>query len=591
VAEPGVSDNYFAAGGDSIKAIRLVVKINEKTQAGIRIPDIFAYQTIEELASHISRSSSGRDIRKELEQGLSRFSEIKSAILNDPQEAAKLPDSHEDIYPLGSVERGMIYSSLLRPEEPLYYDQFVMRFHIEDISLFERAVGLLVQKHPILRTLYYTRRFSEQLKVVLPGISIPLAIEDIRHISPEEQRSLIKAYKEKDILNRFSFDGELLWHMQVFTVAPGDHYLVWSVHHAILDGWSVNVFNSELVSLCDALSRDLSVKPPSLKHSYRDYAAIMHGRQTSSVTADFWRQTLSGYTRNKLPFNITGKRRNSTSGMKSLYRYLDRSLLKGLESVAAGHEVSVKTVCLSAYLYLMKVTSSENDIVSGLVTHDRPEIEDGENILGCFLNTVPVRMDLRNVRSKKELIGKVSAYLRDLKQHELPLSDIALLTGEKTTQGNPVFDCLFNFLDFHVLEGVPGTHTLTFHPDSMRMEDELMEAGEMTNTLFDLEVSTTLGHFFVKVKYAPAFFDKEDMEYALELYTRILSLLADTSDDKINAGALLTSAERESALYTFNDTDTEFPSEKLLHMLFEEKASASPGSIALVQGTEKISYG
>ena len=104
---------------------------------------------------------------------------------------------------------------------------------------------------------------------------------------------------------------------------------------------------------------------------------------------------------------------------------------------------------------LLRITAGESDVITGVVTHDRPALQGGDKILGCFLNTVPLRVQTAELADGLALIRAVSAALSAQKEHQIPLVDIAgLLGARRDTAGNPIFDTLFNFTDFHVIEEV-----------------------------------------------------------------------------------------------------------------------------------------
>ncbi|OMF83667.1 condensation domain-containing protein, partial [Paenibacillus sp. FSL R7-0273] len=173
-----------------------------------------------------------------------------------------------------------------------------------------------------------------------------------------------------------------------------------------------------------------------------------------------------------------------------------------------------------AYVYLLGILTTEEEIVTGVVSHDRPAMEDADKVLGCFLNTVPLRIGVTGQVSKSELVSRTKQQLAQMKAHELFLVDIAHLIGEVSSPSvNPVFDTLFNYTDFHVLEEQLGDE-LVSEPVHFNLE-----ANEMTNTWFDLEVSQSLQELNMQIKYAPGYFDDREIETAFAWYERILEAL------------------------------------------------------------------
>ena len=356
-------------------------------------------------------------------------------------------------------------------------------------------------------------------------------------------------------------------------------------HHSMLDGWSISVLTTELTQ---ALTKGFQSLAP-LTHDYKDYCAILHGRMASETAADYWKNLLADYSKNKLPFNYKGTRISNELGMKSISKLLDLSLMKKMEQVAAQHKFSLKAVFLAAHTYLMHVICAESDVVTGVVTHDRPEIEDSEKILGCFLNTVPIRVSFKNFNDSLSLLKWVNHYLLDVKPNEIHLSDIAKVIGEKTTLTNPVFDTLFNYLDFHMYEDF-GKNTPSAREVAGNLSEDTFESKEMTNTFLDVELDRTKDLYALKIKFMPAYFHESSIRYALELYERIIGLFVKDLSLPIGSAHLISEAEKKDLLYDFNDTIEDYSKHKTLQYLFEEQAIKTPDNIALKFKDQTVSY-
>lgn len=579
----GIRDNFFSLGGDSIKAITLVVNIKKQLGLTISVNTLYENPTIEQLSHWLSiNNNSGSDIFDYLLAGYEEIGKIKLLIEQENQAKKKLPASYEDIYPVVPIEQGMIFSSLMNPREPVYYDQFSFIIQIDNIELFKEGLHRLVHRHSILRTRYYMSSFSRPVKAVMPEIHLPLTFEDLSTLSTEEKTTRIRNYVENDLHIRLTFDDEILWRINLFRLEGNEHYITYSFHHAMLDGWSVSVFKTELANYN---GRHLS----PLKHSYKDYCAITLGRQYASDIESYWKTLLQDYTRNKLPFNYKGLKIKEAYGMKKVQRIIDKDLLNRLNRVAVDHQLSFKAICLAAHVYLLKIICSEEDITTGVVTHERPSIEDGENILGCFLTTVPIRVAFDKCTDLLSLLKQVNDYLTTAKAYEVHLSDIARFIGDKTSFGNPIFDTILNYTDFHRFEEVSNDSLINILEAGENVSD-ITVSHEMTNTLFDVEVGKTLDKFSARIKYAPGYFHEEDVLYALELYVRIMEAFANNVHTSIAALNLSSSEELKEMLVDFNATEAMYAKEMTLDKLFEEQVKRTPDATALKQDGISLSY-
>ena len=582
-----VNDSFFSLGGDSIKAIGLVNKINQFIGTGVQIKDLYQNQTIEQLAAFVQKEVKPV-VEDMLKEGLAAIDAIKHGILKYEMEGKKLPPDFEDIYPLSSIQKGMMFFSKLRSEEPIYHDQFVYDVRINDFDMdrFKKAIELICQRHSILRTTFNTDGFDQPVQIVHKNRIPEISLVEVSHLEQTEQKKCIDEYLQNDLKDKFMVGDRLLWRLGIFKTSKDRYYMVLSFQHAILDGWSVSVLIHELSKIYGLVIEGKEPDMPGLKNSYKEYVAYTIGRSKTEENEIYWKKMLEGYTRNKLPFNISNKKINNVAGSRIFRRNLGTALMRKLEVAAQKYNCTLKEICLSTHIYLLGIITVEKDIVTGVVTHDRPAIEDSDKILGCFLNTIPIRVDMNGVITKSSLVEKVKEHQVKSKVHELFLGDIAGIIGEsRSNNGNPIFDTLFNYTDFHILEGIEM-------PDSLESEDEenQYESNEMTNTLFDLEISGTLKIFNLQIKYSPNYFYENDIETAYKLYVQILEKFADEDREVLDIEELILEEEKNKILYEFNDTKTEYAKHMLMHQLFEEQARKAPENIALIFEDKKLTY-
>ncbi len=581
----GLNDEFSEIGGDSIKAVRLANQINQRLETSLQIADIYTHQTVKELAVFISEQTDELG-ENDLERGLKLVEELQERVLADPSEAELLPDDYVDFFPLSPIQQGMLLYTTLRPDEPVYHDQFVFQIDFKrfDAGLLQKTMEMIVEKHAIFRTIFPVERFYESIQVVMPGMPPALEIEDFRQLDQQAQQTYIRDYLERDLLEKFVLNTDVLWRMRVYQLDEVRAVLIMTVHHAILDGWSVASLMSEFHNIYSDLVEGKEVLLEQLQSDYKDYVAIGLSRKASTETREFWKRTLAGYSRSKLPFNYSGKRINNYFKMKKHKHYLSKELLDRLETQTKVYGCSLKDLCLSAYLFVMSIITTEKNLLTGVVTHDRPVVEDGDKILGCFLNTIPIYLNFDQELTKSDLIKMVTGYLIEAKYHEIFLADIAQLMGETAGAENPLFDTVFNFTDFHIAS--------TITKDSIVLSEEQLdlESNEMTNTLFDLEFSKTLQAAMAWIKYSPNYFAEQEIATALQMYIRTLEKFAQVGDERLRAVDLISEEEKRWMLFDFNATQAEYPFVKTIDQLFVEQVERTPEAIAVSYGGEGMTY-
>lgn len=581
----GVHSNFFGNGGDSIKAITLVSRVNKALGTSTKVKDLYLNPTVRELAMSIS-TNAGNSVLKELDKGLVIIEDLKREVV--ASSSSLLSEDYEDFYPLSQIQQGMVFYSMLKPEEPLYHDQFTytIRFDKFDERVLYKTVNILMQENPILRTTFRVNNLGQSIQIVHKELSIKDMVEDISYLQKKEQEEFIRAYMQRDLKDKFRFDKDLLWRIKIFRLNSGICCIVLSFQHAVLDGWSVATFSSKFAKIYSFLITGKEYRVRNLKSSYKDYVAICLSRRTSEGTVQFWKRTLEGYTRNKLPFNFSGKRIDNVNTSKVYRQSIDSELVDKLEHVAKELKCTLKDICLCAYIYLMAVITTDDDIVTGLVTHDRPAIEDSEKVLGCFLNTIPVRVKINRKINKFTLLNEVKKYLNEAKAHEVFLADIAHMIGEANNMDNPIFDTLFNYTDFRSLDSSAKVW------GSMEKADYglYLESSEMTNTLFDFEISRNNSGLGVQIKYSPNYFLHEDILHTYIMYKRLLENFVNPDECELKREYLISREERERILYDFNSTKIDYPKHKTIHGLFEEQVERTPDNVALVFDKKTLTY-
>src|SRR5688572_19265742 len=152
------------------------------------------------------------------------------------EEVRKSHPDVEDAYPLTVLQTGMLFHSELDSRSAVYHDIFSLLLNAEwDERQMRRALRMLFQRHPVLRTSFDLSSFSEPLQLVHREVEPPFGVEDLRHLDSEEQRSAVSAWMEREKENRFQWDRAPLIRFQAHRLGDKVFRFSWAEHHAILD--------------------------------------------------------------------------------------------------------------------------------------------------------------------------------------------------------------------------------------------------------------------------------------------------------------------------------------------------------------------
>ena len=402
----------------------------------------------------------------------------------------------------------------------------------------------------------------------------------ISDLTKQDQEELIKVYLRAELDRGFVVSDAPLWRMSVFKLGGDNYVFIFEFHHAIIDGWSTASFMTELNNLYLKLSENINYEVALLKSNYKDFIVHHEMNRKDDAIRSFWQKELSEYERLDL-FTDQEESGEFTCSY-------DNEYLKRVEHVAKTLNTTVKVVSLSAYLYMLKILSYSTEIVTGLVTNTRPTVEDGDKILGCFLNSIPLKVQVDGNQRCCDFILNVHEKLIELKNNEL-LSTLAIasICEEKPGLSNPFFDVLFNYIDFHVYQDAKEDESKESNSDRSNIN---LSSYERTNTFFDLTVSTTGGEYDIVLKATKKLKSGLSLEYVGAMYFKILDFILSDSQKLLKDIDYLSQDEKYELLVTFNDTNVDYPKNQTIVDLFEEQVVKNPNSVAVVFEHKELSY-
>ncbi|WP_028595415.1 non-ribosomal peptide synthetase [Paenibacillus assamensis] len=614
----GVTSSFFHLGGDSISAISLINRVNRDFQVQLQMKDLYLHQSVaefafilqEQLDSNTALASlmenkenvdstaafGGAPSVKWAEQELNK---LKQRIFDDPTLRAFLPENVEDLYPMSDIERGMVYYAMMHSGEGMYHDQFIYHFSDDrfEFETFLKALRLLVDKHSIFRASFNLRNFDTPMQIIRREVQPDVEWADVSELQRAEQEERIRQVLDHDLMKPFVVSEAPLWRIKLFKTAADQFCMCWIFHHAILDGWSNASFITELSNTYFRLKVDPAYKPEPLRSDYRAYVAEQWALKQDSSIQGFWKEELADYKRLHLPSlpeeglnDILGaewidlKVEEESQEQQGTYTLaLDVDLLHRLATVGKQEGISLRTYCFAAYAYMLNMLTYENDFIVGLIENNRPVCDDAERLLGCFLNTVPVRMRMEHGMTWGDYARGIEQKLVNMRHYgRLPLYEILKSIGDTSQDENPLFDTVFNFVDFHVYEEMDHFS---------RVNDTLAVQGqEKTNTLFDFSILNTFQQFAAHIIYDTSRILQGQLKLMVGYFIETLRAMAEQPDKQARKEDILLPAERRRLLQSFNATQLPYPSHASFPVLFREQVEAGPERIAVRSGDGEWSY-
>ncbi|MBW4666623.1 MAG: amino acid adenylation domain-containing protein [Cyanomargarita calcarea GSE-NOS-MK-12-04C] len=484
----------------------------------------------------------------------------------------------ESIYPLSPMQEGMLFHTLYEPESRVYFTQMKYILHGNlDIFAFEQAWQQVVDRHPILRTIFVWQNGKKTLQVVLKKVNLPWTNLDWRSLSPIEQEQQLEVLLQEDRNNDFVLDKAPLMRCTLIQLAEATYKFVWSSHHLLTDGWCMPIIFKEVFAFYEASIEGKDLYLP-LPRPYKDYITWLQ-QQDATKAAAYWQKALQGFAApTPLVVDCTAKQQSEIKKTFDQQRLqLSSTATTALKSLAQKHRLTVSTLVQGAWGLLLSRYSGESDVIFGATVSGRPPSLSGvESMIGLFINTLPVRV---KVSEETELVP----WLAELQQQQVERDEYAYssLVEIQRSSEVPPGSCLFDSL--LVFENYPSADSLH---NSIRIDD--FQGSERTNYPLTILVIPN-EELLVRFVYDRDRFDADTITRMAGHFQTLLLGIVDNPQQKLSKLPLLTDFEKNRLLVEWNDTRVDYP-EKCIYQLFEEQVAKTPDAVAVVFGSEKLTY-
>ncbi|UPJ46488.1 non-ribosomal peptide synthase/polyketide synthase [Bradyrhizobium sp. 200] len=484
----------------------------------------------------------------------------------------------EDVYPLSPMQQGMLFHAMHDGENGLYVNQVAAEIHGLDAGKLHHAWQAVSDRHAVLRTGFVWRDLSGSAQqVVYRHAEVPFVEEDWRaRAAVLEQGELDAALTEvsrQERVEGFDLSRPPLQRVRLIRLGDDRHWLIWTHHHILLDGWS----SARLIA--EVLQYSGDGRLPALQRRYRDYIGWLQSRDRDAA-ATFWRTAMA--ERGEAGFLSDGSVERSSReacGHGALALELDAALTGRLQQFAARERVTLNTLVQAAWAQMLRQHTGQSAVCFGVTVSGRPpQLVGSEDMVGLFINTLPV-VDSASPQQK------IGAWLRELQDRNLtmrefgwtPLYEIQRLAGRP---GRPLFDSIL------VFENYPVDHALKEKSQRIRVgETRIVETSN-----YPLFASVGLDERLRLVfNYQRRHFDEAQVARLQSTFVRLLEALSADADRPVGMIAANDPAD-DALLSRMNSTRCDEPRLGIVEQ-FEDQVRQSPDAIALVFGEVVLSYG
>ncbi|AJE54260.1 non-ribosomal peptide synthetase [Paenibacillus polymyxa] len=484
----------------------------------------------------------------------------------------------KDIYSLSPLQRGMLFHSIHDPDSPVYVEQLSLQLEGKvNLEYLEQSIQALVQKYDIFRTVFRYKK-NDPVQIVLKERVVKLYYEDVTHLDRQKQLVYLKDFKRKDRERGFDLSRDMLLRFSLLQTAADRYEFMWSHHHILMDGWCVGIVLEELLGAYRQLIQQKSLTRTAVPQ-YGEYIRWLK-RQDEHKGLSYWTDYLAGFESST---GIPQHKTEPNNRVQENYTFtLGRQQTEQLSVLARVHQVTLSTVIQSIWGTLLHRYNQTNDSVFGAVVSGRPtEIQQVEQIIGLFINTIPVRVTRETGQTFADLLKQMQSQSLEAEKHAyISLADIQT----KAVRHGKLLDHIVVFENFPFSEN--------YQEEEDVLGFRIIGANSFEQTNYGLTLVIIPGdELTFTLKFNPALYSLSFLKRVQLHLNQLVSQIVLDPQIPLETLELLTQAEVTELLCTFNNTAAAYPQERTLHHLFEEQAERNLERIAVVMGAERLTYG
>jgi amino acid adenylation domain-containing protein len=555
----GVTDNFFILGGDSLLSMKVVSRART---AGLSLDarQVFLNQTIAELAAASATAPVAAHPK----------TAATVTVLADAGPAV------EDAYPLTPMQTGMLFHSLAADGDDVYLGHSSLVLDgVADPDALIRAWQAVIDATPMLRTAVGRDETGQPVQVVYREVQLPVRRHDLTGLSEQRRQATEERLWTEHITQTVDLATAPLMRLAVLTLSADRVRVFWSAHHILLDGWSRANLWADVFAHYASLTGSSSTQPPT-RRPFGDYVRWL-SEQDHDAADSHWRQVVAGFeTPTPLPYDRPPAATHESQGVRTVTLHVPTDRATRLFRRCRELRITPATLVQGAWAMLLARHSGTDDVVFGLTVSGRPaELPGADEMIGLFINTVPVRAPLGDGRADlASWLREIQAAQAGGRHHQY--TSLARIKGfSDVPSGANLFDSIV------VLEKFPEDADASNGPRVVDNSDEM-------RTNYPLTLLVDIGdELALSLEYDPLLFD----ESTAHRLTGHLDTLFDAvlTDTRLRELSVLSSAERHLVLTGWNDTRAEVPA-RGLHELIAEQADRTPDATAVVSGRQSLTY-
>ena len=499
----------------------------------------------------------------------------------------------ENIYPLSPMQSGLLFQALYAPSSDAYFVQSVFELEGEvDTQALQLAWQTVSNHHPILRTGIIWEDGEEPAQYTLEYTEVPFMQYDWQNLRAKEQEKKLEKFIQEDRKKGFDLSQAPLFRITLFQCGADKHYLIWSHHHILTDGWSTPIILGDVFKAYEDVRQNIIPQLTS-RRPYRDYIVWLQ-HQNMEKAEDFWKEYLVNIEE---PTRLSFKDLIQENLEKDYDNYsLNISIeeTNKLKKFAQEHNLTLNTILQGVVGLVLKTYTQRPEVIMGITVSGRSiDLSGIEEMVGLFINTLPLKI-------APQPNDSILSFLTTLKNQTQELNEYAYTSLAQIQSWSNINQSLFDVI--FVFENYPVEESISTINDSFKIKDARgIEKTEYPLTI----VIQPKNQLYINLAFQTKHFNEEIIErfsshikkalhYIIQ-YKKIWSIEKSSMALQnlthfICDLSLLTASEQHQLLIEWNDTKADYPEYKTIHQLFEEQVEKTPNNVAVVYENQELTY-
>ncbi len=556
----GVTDSFFQMGGHSLMVSKVIKEMHKQLGKSVAYKEFFEAPTITGIVKRLERK------------------EHISILQSPSSESYPLTPSQNRLWILSQLEEGSLAYNM--PTAVSIEGEI-------DFVLFKKSFLQIIDRHEVLRTNFKTNDDGNIRQFIKPSNQLTFDIELIDARAKDNQKKYVDDYLEKLNNIQYNLEEGALLRATLINIEENKHVFFLSMHHIIGDGWSTEVFISEIVQNYNGLINNEKVKLPELPIQYKDYSVWLNTRlekEEFEESKKYWLEQFEGELPVlELPSFKTRPIVRTYNGQR-ITNTFSKTFLHKLKTFSKNKDVTLFMTLMAGINTLLFRYTGQSDIILGTPIAGR-EHSDLENQLGLYLNTLALRTKIDENSSFFDMVMYQKNMLLEAYQHqEYPFDRlVSELNLKHDTSRSALFDVLIvlqnqeNLLDLHSKNSVSGLEIKNYNL-------------KRNTSQFDISF------IFVEGEELELTIEYNTDIYDLKLIQRLFSHLENLIEKCLNTPNLpiqkvdyINKEEKKELITKFNLTETLNKPNTVIGF-FEEQVQKTPDDIAVIFTNKNLTF-